>query len=112
MKSIAQRNDMAERCFLMQEERSFRSRAKIDREIGHWIAGRLGLSHESAQDFAEEAVAAGIRSVGGRGGFDHLSRFVDRAGLHVEALRTRYSIALAGASLAPLSLGDADVMLA
>lgn len=102
MKSIQTHVDVAERSFLMVEERSFYSRAKVDRDAGLWIAARLGLTHGDAEDFAENAVAAGLRSTGGRGGFDHLALSLDGAGLHIEELRTRYAIALAAASLPPL----------
>lgn len=102
MKSIQQRNDIAERYYLQVEERGFHSRAKVDRDAALWIAGRLGLSEAETAAFADDAVAAGVRSTGGRGGFDHLALSIDAAGLHVEELRTRYAIALAAASLPPL----------
>ncbi|WP_162246064.1 MULTISPECIES: ATPase inhibitor subunit zeta [unclassified Aureimonas] len=110
MKSIQHRTDMAERSFLLTEERSFHSRAKVDRDAGLWIAGRLGLAETDAAKFAEETVAAGVRSTCGRGGFDYLALMLDDAGLHVEELRTRYAIALAAASLPPLVFSAAPVL--
>lgn len=110
MKSIQHRNDIAERCFLQVEERSFHSRVKIDRDAGLLIAGRLGLSVEEAAGFADDAVAAGLRSPGGRGGFDHLALSLHDAGIHIEELRTRYAIALAVASLPPLDFRTGPVL--
>lgn len=108
MKTLQARTDMAERCFLHVEERSFHSRVKVDRDAGLWIAGRLGLSGADAAGFAEDAVTAGLRSSGGRGGFDYLALSLDDAGIHIEALRTRYAVALAAASLPPLVFASAS----
>lgn len=102
MKTIQHRTDLAERSFLLVEERTFHSRVKVDRDAGLWVAGRLGLSGDAAADFAEDVVAAGLRSNGGRGGFDYLALSLDDAGIHIEELRTRFALALAVAFLPPL----------
>lgn len=110
MKSIQKRNDIAERCFLLTEERSFHSRVKVDRDAAFWIAGCLGLSDEETAEFSDEVVAAGVRSIGGRGGFDRIALALDGSGVHVEQLRTRYAIALASESLPPLVFAPVNVL--
>jgi hypothetical protein len=93
------RNEIAEKSFVIREERSFRDRARADRAAGLWIAGRLGLSDQAAESFAAAAVEAGVRAPGGRGGFDHLAGHLARAGVGIEELRTRYAVVMASTDL-------------
>ncbi|WP_062015212.1 ATPase inhibitor subunit zeta [Aureimonas sp. AU4] len=95
--SIDDRHDMAERIFLLREERSFADRAKADRTVGRWAAGLLGLSGEAAETYALDVMRAGVASAGGRGGFDRVLRDLAPLSTHPEAVRTRYAIALLGA---------------
>ncbi|KQT82825.1 ATPase inhibitor subunit zeta [Aurantimonas sp. Leaf443] len=100
------RSDIAERSFLLAEERSFHNRAKVDREVGLWAAGRFGLGGEAAARYANGAVQAGVRSATGRGGFDHIAASIGASGINIEELRTRYAMALSAAALPPLAFAE------
>ncbi|WAJ29255.1 ATPase inhibitor subunit zeta [Antarcticirhabdus aurantiaca] len=102
------RNEIAEKSFVIREERSFHSRARADRDAGLWMAGRMGLDAAAAEDFAAAAVEVGVRVPGGRGGFDHLAAYLGQAGINIEELRTRYALVMASAELSDAALAHAD----
>ncbi len=102
------RNEIAEKSFVIREERSFHSRARADRDAGLWMAGRMGLDGAAAEEFAATAVEVGVRAPGGRGGFDHLAAYLGQAGINIEELRTRYALVMASAELSAGVLALAD----
>lgn len=93
--SIEDRHEIAERAFVHREERSFRDRARADRDVGLWAAGHLGLDAASAEAYATGIMNAGVASRDGRGGFDRAVADLAATPVNVEMVRTRYAMAMA-----------------
>ena len=93
--SIEDRHDIAERTFLMRDERSFRDRARADRQVGLWAATHLGLVEEAAEAYATTVMNAGVVASDGRGGFDKVAADLAGTSFHIEMIRTQYAIAMA-----------------
>ncbi|RIX97963.1 DUF1476 family protein [Aureimonas flava] len=112
MQSIELRHQLSERRHALEERRSFCDRARADRLVALWAAGRLGLGDEAADAYADTVVRAGVNSPGGRGGFERIAADLAATPVHVETIRSHYAIAMAdldrpfgAATLAAASLG-------
>ncbi|WP_157944639.1 ATPase inhibitor subunit zeta [Mangrovicella endophytica] len=94
MHTIEEHTELSIKSYLRMEERSFYSRAHADWVVGLWAAGQLGHADEAARDYATRIVDAGVRSVGGRGGFDLIAADLRLAVEGLEGLRARYEVAM------------------
>lgn len=82
-----------------EERRALDGRVKVDRIVGAWAAGKLGLEGTEAEKYVDGIVLKGMRSGDGRGGFDAI--LADLVGHDVgpEELRHRYFMAASGTYL-------------
>jgi len=64
MTTFDRREEGFENKFAHDEELKFKAEARRNKLLGLWVAQRLGLSGEAANDYAKTVVAAGI-SAGG-----------------------------------------------
>ena len=85
---------ITEERFAMRERRSFCDRARADRLVGLWAASHLGLGGDAADAYADTVVKAGVVAPDGRGGFDKIAADLTGTTVHLEAIRTRYAIAM------------------
>jgi hypothetical protein len=76
-----------------EERRALDGRVEVDRVVAAWAAEQLGLSGADIPAYVDKIVAVGIRSPGGRGGFDRIMLDLASTEISVEDLRHRYFLA-------------------
>jgi len=101
MTNLNKANETTERKYFVIEERRFYDRARVDRSAGVLVAHCLGLEGLATDAFADRVVEAGVRSVGGRGGFDYLATQIGACGYGIDKLRLCYATLTSGT--APLA---------
>ena len=57
MTTFDKREESFEKKFALDEEQKFKAEARRNRMLGLWVAEKLGLSGDAANDYAREAVA-------------------------------------------------------
>lgn len=62
--AFQQREKGFERKFEMDQDQQFRVGARRDKLFGEWLAGKLGLSGASAEQYAKDVVAANFEKPG------------------------------------------------
>ncbi len=64
MTTFDQREQSEERKFAFDEEAEFKARARRDKLVGLWAAGKLGLDGPDAQAYAQSLVATDLEKHG------------------------------------------------
>src|SRR6202521_2719829 len=60
MTTFDKREEGFEKKFALDEEQKFKAEARRNRLLGLWVAEKLGLSGDAANDYAKTVVAAGF----------------------------------------------------
>ncbi|GGD02986.1 ATPase inhibitor subunit zeta [Aureimonas glaciei] len=95
MQVSAIRTQLAQRNYVIREERSFYSRAHADLIVGLWAAEQLGIEGDEAiKAYAANILATGVIVPGGRGGFEKLAADLAGTSVSLEQLRARYGQAM------------------
>jgi hypothetical protein len=95
MQVSAIRTQLAQRNYVIREERSFYSRAHADLIVGLWAAEQLGIEGDEAiKAYAASVLATGVIVPGGRGGFEKLAADLACTSVSLEQLRARYGQAM------------------
>ena len=58
MTTFDKREEGFEKKFALDEEQKFKAEARRNRLLGHWAAGKLGMTGDAAAAYAKEVVAA------------------------------------------------------
>ncbi|MEN3794505.1 ATPase inhibitor subunit zeta [Fulvimarina sp. MAC3] len=95
-KIVKSRTELAELRFVLEQRCDFITRVKADRQVGLWAASRLNLDEAQGERYANDIVDTSITSKDGRGGFHKVAANLAPLGVHIEMVRTQYSIVLAG----------------
>ena len=64
MTTFDKREEGFEKKFALDEEQKFKAEARRNRLLGLWVAEKLGLSGEAANDYAKDVVAADFEEAG------------------------------------------------
>jgi hypothetical protein len=64
MTTFDKREEGFEKRFALDEEQKFRAEARRNKLLGLWVAEKLGLSGEAANDYARTVVAADFEEAG------------------------------------------------
>jgi hypothetical protein len=64
MTTFDKREEGFEKKFALDEELKFKAEARRDKLLGLWVAEKLGLSGEAANDYARTVVAADFQAPG------------------------------------------------
>ena len=64
MTTFDKREEGFEKKFALDEEQKFKAEARRDKLLGLWVAEKLGLSGDAANDYAREVVAADLEESG------------------------------------------------
>jgi hypothetical protein len=64
MSTFDKRQEGFEKKFAMDEELQFKAAARRNKLLGHWAAGKLGMSAEEADAYAKSVVLADFQEAG------------------------------------------------
>lgn len=64
MTTFDKREEAFEKKFALDEELRFKAEARRNKLLGLWVAGKLGLSGEKAEEYAREVVRADFEEAG------------------------------------------------
>jgi hypothetical protein len=64
MTTFDKREEAFEKKFALDEEQKFKAEARRNKLLGLWVAEKLGLSGDAANDYAREAVATSFAEGG------------------------------------------------
>ena len=64
MSTFDKRQEGFEKKFAMDEELQFKAAARRNKLLGHWAAGKLGMSGEEADAYAKSVVMADFQEAG------------------------------------------------
>jgi hypothetical protein len=64
MTTFDKREEGFEKKFALDEEQKFKAEARRNRLLGHWAAGKLGMTGDAAAAYAKEVVAADFEEAG------------------------------------------------
>jgi hypothetical protein len=71
MTTFDKREEAFEKKFALDEEQKFKAEARRNRLLGLWVAEKLGLSGDAANDYAKTVVAAEFAQGGGTAAVTH-----------------------------------------
>jgi hypothetical protein len=74
MTTFDKREEGFEKKFVLDEDQKFRALARRNRLLGSWVAEKLGLAGDAANDYAKTVVAA---EFGGAGNADVVRKVMD-----------------------------------
>ncbi|MDB5608375.1 MAG: hypothetical protein JWP25_5275 [Bradyrhizobium sp.] len=74
MTTFDKREEGFERKFVLDEELKFKAEARRNKLLGLWVAEKLGLSGDAANDYARTVVAADFEEAGDRDAVHKVTR--------------------------------------
>ncbi|MGH6847054.1 MAG: DUF1476 domain-containing protein [Methylocella sp.] len=83
MTTFDKREHAFEAKFAHDEELKFKAKARRDKWLGRWAAGKLGLAGAAAEDYASRLVATEIEKVSADQIFKTIRADFDRAGVDI-----------------------------
>ena len=89
MASFEKREEGFERRFVVDEELSFKTRARRNKLLGLWVAQRIGKSGAEAEAHANAIVASQVEHADDQGLFEVLRADLDGAGVEFSDHRLR-----------------------
>jgi hypothetical protein len=89
MTSMKDREEGFERKFVMDEELRFKAGARRNRQLGLWVAEKLGKSGADADAYAREVIVADFVEAGDEDVFRKVKADLDAAGAQVSEHQIR-----------------------
>jgi|ERR1019366_1527798 hypothetical protein len=89
MTTFDERENAFEAKLAHDEELRFKARARRDKRLGLWAAGKLGKTSAEAEAYASQLVAADVDKAGAEGILKTIRGDFDRAGVAIPDLEIR-----------------------
>jgi hypothetical protein len=89
MTTFDKREEGFEKKFALDAEQKFKAEARRNKLLGLWVAEKLGLSGEAANDYARTVVAADFEEAGDRGVLGKVMRDLAAKGVDMSEAELR-----------------------
>lgn len=92
MSGFDDREKAHENRYAREQELEFKAHARRNKLLGLWVAGKLGLTGEAAEDYAKEVIAADFEEAGDEDVFRKVRADLDAKHVAVSDVELRHEM--------------------